>query len=100
MLSMGASKPWPDAMEAITGQREMDATALRDYFQPLEDWLKRENQENQEIIGWKTGQCRREREGRELAGDRSSISQTQSRCTETKAWRAFNSLGASISVAI
>ncbi|XP_043189736.1 angiotensin-converting enzyme-like isoform X1 [Amphibalanus amphitrite] len=62
MLSMGASKPWPDAMEAITGQREMDATALRDYFQPLEDWLKRENQENQEIIGWKTDEpvCTRE----------------------------------------
>ena len=56
MLAMGASKPWPDAMEAITGQREMDATALRDYFQPLEDWLKRENQENQETIGWKAGQ--------------------------------------------
>ena len=58
MLAMGASKPWPDAMEAITGQREMDATALRDYFQPLEDWLKRENQENQETIGWKAGQSR------------------------------------------
>ena len=56
MLSMGSSKPWPDAMEVITGQREMDATALRDYFQPLEDWLKRENQENQETIGWTTGQ--------------------------------------------
>jgi len=55
MLAMGKSKPWPDAMEAITGQRDMDATALRDYFQPLEDWLKRENQENQEFIGWKTG---------------------------------------------
>ncbi|XP_037079985.1 angiotensin-converting enzyme-like isoform X2 [Pollicipes pollicipes] len=53
MLKFGFSKPWPDAMEAITGQREMDATALRDYFQPLEDWLKRENQENQEFIGWK-----------------------------------------------
>ncbi len=27
MLAMGASKPWPDAMEALTGQRQMDATA-------------------------------------------------------------------------
>jgi hypothetical protein len=31
MLAMGCSKPWPDALEAITGQRQMDATAIRDY---------------------------------------------------------------------
>ena len=35
MLEMGASRPWPEALEALTGQREMDATAILDYFAPL-----------------------------------------------------------------
>ena len=34
MLSMGESKPWPDALETLTGQRQMDATAILDYFAP------------------------------------------------------------------
>lgn len=44
MLSLGASKPWPDALEAVTGQREIDASAILDYFAPLHAWLKKENQ--------------------------------------------------------
>ena len=32
MLAMGSSRPWPDALEALTGERQMDATALLDYF--------------------------------------------------------------------
>ena len=32
MMEMGASKPWPDALEALTGQRQMDATAMAEYF--------------------------------------------------------------------
>lgn len=43
MLEMGASKPWPDALEAFTGTREMDGTAMISYFAPLMDWLKKEN---------------------------------------------------------
>ena len=43
MLEMGASKPWPDALEAFTGKREMDGTAMISYFAPLMDWLKEEN---------------------------------------------------------
>ena len=39
MLKMGASKPWPDALEALTGSRQMDATAILDYFKPLQTWL-------------------------------------------------------------
>lgn len=42
MLAMGASKPWPDALEALTGERQMDATAILDYFQPLRQWLDAE----------------------------------------------------------
>jgi len=43
MLEMGASKPWPDALEALTGQRQMDATAILDYFAPLKKWLDEQN---------------------------------------------------------
>ena len=39
VLSMGRSKPWPDALEALTGSRQMDATAILDYFAPLSTWL-------------------------------------------------------------
>ena len=39
MLSMGMSKPWPDELEALTGVRQMDATAILDYFAPLSAWL-------------------------------------------------------------
>jgi peptidyl-dipeptidase A len=50
MLSMGKSKPWPDALEAISGQRQMDATAILDYFAPLKKWLDEQTQG--EKLGW------------------------------------------------
>ncbi len=50
MLSMGCSKPWPDALEALTGQRQMDATAIRDYFAPLQKWLDEQNEGKP--VGW------------------------------------------------
>jgi peptidyl-dipeptidase A len=43
-LEMGASRPWPDALEALTGQREMDAGAMADYYAPLKAWLDEQNQ--------------------------------------------------------
>lgn len=42
-LEMGASRPWPDALELLTGSREMDASAIIDYFQPLMSWLETQN---------------------------------------------------------
>ena len=50
MLALGASKPWPEALEALTGQRQMDATAILDYFAPLQAWLKEQNKTAQ--CGW------------------------------------------------
>lgn len=44
MLELGASRPWPEALELLTGSREMDASAIIDYFQPLMDWLKVRNE--------------------------------------------------------
>ncbi|XP_045116015.1 angiotensin-converting enzyme-like isoform X1 [Portunus trituberculatus] len=54
MLQMGSSKEWPDAMEALTGAREMDASAIREYFSPLEKWLREDNEKHGEFIGWET----------------------------------------------
>ncbi|MGV3731461.1 MAG: M2 family metallopeptidase [Sphingopyxis sp.] len=43
MLEMGASKPWPDALQAFTGKREMSGKAMADYFAPLKAWLDQQN---------------------------------------------------------
>jgi len=43
MLAMGQSRPWPDALFALTGERQMDATAMLEYFAPLKTWLDEQN---------------------------------------------------------
>jgi peptidyl-dipeptidase A len=50
MLSMGQSRPWPEALETLTGQNQMDATAMLDYFAPLKKWLDEQNRGEKE--GW------------------------------------------------
>jgi peptidyl-dipeptidase A len=50
MLAMGESRPWQDALYALTGQRQMDATAILDYFAPLKKWLDEQNQGKP--VGW------------------------------------------------
>ncbi|MEX2469865.1 MAG: M2 family metallopeptidase [Pseudohongiellaceae bacterium] len=50
MLEMGASRPWPEALEAFTGTREMDGTALVEYFSPLMSWLQEQNADRS--CGW------------------------------------------------
>ncbi|KAL5010883.1 hypothetical protein ScPMuIL_013188 [Solemya velum] len=50
MLRMGSSRPWQDAMQTITGQREISTSSIREYFRPLMKWLEQQNQG--EHIGW------------------------------------------------
>jgi len=50
MLEMGLSQPWQDALQKIAGTREMDATAIVDYFAPLKKWLDDQNQGKP--LGW------------------------------------------------
>ncbi len=50
MLAMGASRPWPDALEAIAGERTMDASALVEYFAPLLAWIEEQNEGR--TCGW------------------------------------------------
>ena len=44
MLEAGASQPWQDTLERLTGTRQMDATAIIDYFEPLMGYLKEQNE--------------------------------------------------------
>ena len=50
MLKLGTSQPWPVPLEKLTGTREMDASAILDYFQPLQTWLAEQNQGR--ACGW------------------------------------------------
>jgi peptidyl-dipeptidase A len=50
MLAAGASQPWQDTLEKLTGKREMDASVIIEYFQPLMDWLTERNRG--QSCGW------------------------------------------------
>jgi len=50
MMEMGASKPWPDALEAFTGTRDMDGSAILEYFAPVMTFLEAENKDR--TCGW------------------------------------------------
>ncbi len=52
MLSMGKSKPWPEELQVLTGEKQMDATAIADYFAPLKVWLDEQNKKNGYAVGW------------------------------------------------
>ena len=50
MLALGASKPWPDAMEAVGAGRKADAGPMLEYFKPLQAWLADQNKG--QTCGW------------------------------------------------
>jgi peptidyl-dipeptidase A len=50
MLSKGASQPWQQTMKELTGGEQMDASAVLEYFAPLQDWLKQQNEGR--ACGW------------------------------------------------
>ena len=50
MLAMGASRPWPEALEALSGEKQADATAMLEYFEPLRKFLR--EQTTGEQCGW------------------------------------------------
>jgi peptidyl-dipeptidase A len=50
MLALGASRPWQDALEQMSGARDMDAGPIKEYFQPLLAWLEEKNKGKQ--CGW------------------------------------------------
>ncbi|HEY3839501.1 MAG TPA: M2 family metallopeptidase [Bryobacteraceae bacterium] len=50
MLEMGESRPWQEAVGSLTGIQKMDASAMLEYFAPLQKWLDQQNQGDQ--LGW------------------------------------------------
>jgi peptidyl-dipeptidase A len=50
MLELGASRPWPEALEAFAGTREMDGSAISEYFAPLMEYLAEQNEGR--TCGW------------------------------------------------
>ena len=52
MLGKGASQPWQQTLKAMTGGEKMDASAVLEYFAPLQDWLKQQNEG--QTCGWQS----------------------------------------------
>ena len=52
MLKLGSSLPWPDALEKLTGSRDISVQPILAFFKPLHNWLKETNKLNNEKIGW------------------------------------------------
>ena len=50
MLGEGASQPWQQTLRELTGKDEMDASAIIDYFAPLDAWLREQNKGK--TCGW------------------------------------------------
>jgi len=50
MLQAGSSKPWQEILFDLTGEKQMDATAILEYFAPLQTWLQTENKG--QTCGW------------------------------------------------
>ena len=54
MLRVGSSKPWPEVLEEMSGSRKLQANALLEFFQPLNDWLENEITQENITVGWKS----------------------------------------------
>jgi hypothetical protein len=52
MLSLGAAVPWRDALQTLTGHRQLDIRPLVDYYKPLYDWLVQNNAAHAQTVGW------------------------------------------------
>ena len=56
MLEAGQSQPWQKTLQAMTGEDHLDANPILDYFAPLYQWLKQQNQLHDSKPGWQTAQ--------------------------------------------
>lgn len=52
IMEKGASQRWQELLQEVIGEGRLDGTALREYFRPLEEWLRQENLRNNEFVGW------------------------------------------------
>ncbi|ALC39612.1 Ance-3, partial [Drosophila busckii] len=52
LMAKGASQPWQEVLEETLGEGRLDGSALREYFAPLEEWLRQEALRTNEYVGW------------------------------------------------
>jgi len=50
LLALGASRPWQEALQAMSGETKADAGAMLEYFAPLRTWLQEQVKGKQ--CGW------------------------------------------------
>ncbi|CAD6233914.1 GSCOCG00007391001-RA-CDS, partial [Cotesia congregata] len=55
LMEKGSSRPWQDTLQEAIGEFRLDGDALREFFRPLEDWLRTENLRSGEVVGWSYG---------------------------------------------
>ncbi|OAD52105.1 Angiotensin-converting enzyme [Eufriesea mexicana] len=55
IMERGSSAPWQETLREAIGEDRLDAAALREYFRPLEDWLRTENLRTGDVVGWSYG---------------------------------------------
>lgn len=51
-MERGSSVPWTQTLQESIGESRLNGEALRDYFRPLEEWLRSENLRTGEYLGW------------------------------------------------
>lgn len=54
-MESGSSENWRDTLSVAIGENKLDGSALREFFQPLEEWLRNENLRTGQFIGWNYG---------------------------------------------
>ena len=53
MLSLGSSRHWSYSLNLLTGEKTINAGAILEYFEPLIEWLKKENAKYpNDMVGW------------------------------------------------
>ena len=60
MMELGTSKTWKKTMMQMTGQQEMNTSAILEYFQPLEKWLDKQNKAAGGSISWNSNENSKE----------------------------------------
>lgn len=58
VLKSGSSRPWTELLRDEIGVDKLDAQPLLNYFQPVIQWLKEQNEKNNEVLGWPEYQWR------------------------------------------
>lgn len=51
----GSSENWRDTLSLAIGENRLDGSAMREFFQPLEEWLRNENLRTEQFVGWTYG---------------------------------------------